>query len=214
VPVWNDFDGWFCISVQDGFASILFEVVKGVGHRLHSIADSVLVALLERLQPSHAAHAAADNMQCRRTITAMVLHKACAHVRTESSGHVWDMLHEQARRPPAFYSAALARSRIELRARCGCEFRRRTSGQVRGGAEEWHAGHAGQDAELRLEMLLDSMREWSVLRRRPLMPRCVPRQRLTADGVPQDCTPAGEQQVRPRRRGETRSHGGAAEARR
>eukprot|EP01052_Picozoa_sp_SAG31_P004851 SAG31_NODE_206_length_20335_cov_17.910160_4_plen_1120_part_00 len=140
-------------TLQDGFASIMFEAVKGVGHGLHSTTDFVLALLFMKLDPAFRLSGGIQpyEMQTRRTIVSMLLHKICDHVRSDSSSSGGDegghpRLRAAARRVPGSDAGvhceriwALLHNQIEVATRT------------------WAPA---QDAELRLEMVLDIMTEW------------------------------------------------------
>eukprot|EP01044_Picomonas_judraskeda_P005540 COSAG03_NODE_526_length_7152_cov_8.927690_1_plen_1254_part_10 len=120
-------------SLQSGVAMTLFESIKGVGNRLHSNGEMLILRLLKQCAPAVLVGedpVQPEGMECRRVVTGRVLHRLCEHVRTEMAETVWSALHSE------IEEAAAAWHNSDPATEC-------------------------VDGERRLEMLLKVLKEWT-----------------------------------------------------
>ena len=120
-------------ALQAGVAMTLFESIKGVGNRLHSNGEMLILRLLKQCSPAVAGtegSVSAEGMACRRDVTGKVMHRLCEHIRTEMAEAVWSTVHAEIEEAAAAWHSSDP-------------------------ATEWI------DGERRLELLLQVLKEWT-----------------------------------------------------
>jgi U3 small nucleolar RNA-associated protein 20 len=134
---WPQLNSEAAAAMQDGIALSLFETVKGVGHRLHSTARFTLLLLFRATTPT--APVSRAQLQVRCQIVRQVMYRLCDHLRSETAEAGWILLHNE----------------------------------VQSATGAWHQAAESTEAakrdhsDLRLELLLDVLRQWTY---RLLMP--------------------------------------------